>query len=134
MNRLQPCQFGLGEAVTFSVFYSACAFAVALFSDHTISFFNAWFHGLDLTLLRPPGGRPLTRPIRLRAGKCRPGELRRSCIDRWFLQLVRSRVHPELRAVAEPTTACRTKNMAGQFSAVEAKDVIRSTPAVAGSG
>ena len=60
MNRLQPCQFGLGEAVTFSVFYSACAFAVALFSDHTISFFNAWFHGLDLTLLRPPGGRPLT--------------------------------------------------------------------------
>ena len=42
------------------MFYSACALAVALFPDSTIGFFNAWFHGLDLTLLRPPGGRPLT--------------------------------------------------------------------------
>ena len=60
MNRLQPCQFGFGEAVTFSVFSSACALALALFLDHTVGFFNAWFHGLDLTLLRPPGGRLLT--------------------------------------------------------------------------
>ena len=60
MNRLKPCQFGFGEAVTFSAFYSACAFAVALFPDHTIGLFSAWFHGLNLTLLRPPGGRPLT--------------------------------------------------------------------------
>ena len=60
MNRLQPWQFGFAEAVTFSVFDSACALAVALFPDNTIGFFNAWFHGLDLTLLRPPGGRPLT--------------------------------------------------------------------------
>ncbi len=60
MNRLQAWQFGFAGAVTFSVFYSACALAVALFPDSTIGFFNAWFHGLDLTLLRPPGGRPLT--------------------------------------------------------------------------
>lgn len=60
MNRLQPWQFGFAGAVTFSVLYSACALAVALFPDNTIGFFNAWFHGLDLTLLRPPGGRPLT--------------------------------------------------------------------------
>ncbi len=60
MNRLQPWQFGFAGALTFSVFYSACALAVALFPDGTIAFFNAWFHGLDLTLLRPPGGRPLT--------------------------------------------------------------------------
>jgi hypothetical protein len=40
--------------------YSACALAVVLFPDGTIGFFNAWFHGLDLTLLKPPGGRPLT--------------------------------------------------------------------------
>ncbi len=60
MNRLQPWQFGFAGAVIFSVFYSACALAVALFPDSTIGFFNAWFHGLDLTLLRPPGGRPLT--------------------------------------------------------------------------
>ena len=60
MNRLRPWQFGFAGAVTFSVFYSACALAVALFPDNTIGFFNAWFHGLDLTLLRPAGGRPLT--------------------------------------------------------------------------
>jgi 2TM family of unknown function (DUF5676) len=60
MNRLQRLPFGFAGAVTFSVFYSACALAVALFPDNTIAFFNAWFHGLDLTLLRPPGGRPLT--------------------------------------------------------------------------
>jgi hypothetical protein len=60
MNRLQPWQLGFAGAVTFSVFYSACALAVALFPDNTIGFFNARFHGLDLTLLRSPGGRPLT--------------------------------------------------------------------------
>ena len=60
MNRLQPWQFAFAAAVTFSVFYTACALAVAWFPDGTIAFFNAWFHGLDLTLLKPPGGRPLT--------------------------------------------------------------------------
>ena len=60
MNRLQPWPFGFAASMTFSVLYSACALAVALFPDSTIGFFNAWFHGLDLTLLRPPGGRPLT--------------------------------------------------------------------------
>ena len=57
---MQPWQFGFAGAVTFSLLYSACALAVALFPDSTIGFFNAWFHGLDLALLRPPGGRPLT--------------------------------------------------------------------------
>jgi 2TM family of unknown function (DUF5676) len=60
MNRLQPWQFGFAGAVTFSVLYSACALAVALSPEGTIGFFNAWFHVQDLTLLRPPGGRPLT--------------------------------------------------------------------------
>lgn len=60
MNRLQPWQFGFAGAVTFSILYCACALAVALFPDSTIGFFNAWFHGLDLALLRLPGGRPLT--------------------------------------------------------------------------
>ena len=60
MNRLQPWQFGFAGAVTFSILYCACALAVALFPDSTIGFFNAWLHGLDLALLRPPGGRPLT--------------------------------------------------------------------------
>lgn len=60
MKRLQPWSFGFAGAVTFSVFYTACALAVFLVPDGTIGFFNAWFHGLDLTLLRPPGGRSLT--------------------------------------------------------------------------
>lgn len=60
MNRLQPWSFGFAAAVTFSALYTACALAVVLFPEGTIDFFNAWFHGLDLTLLRPPGGRPLT--------------------------------------------------------------------------
>ena len=59
MNRLQPWSFGLGGAATFSVLYTACALAVAMFPGATIDFFNAWFHGLDLALLKPPGGRPL---------------------------------------------------------------------------
>lgn len=60
MNRLQPWSFGFAGAVTFSVLYTACALAVALFPEGTIGFFNGWFHGLDLTLLKRPGGRPLT--------------------------------------------------------------------------
>ena len=60
MNRLQPWSFGLAGAVTVSVLYSACALAVVLYPDGSIGFFNAWFHGLDLALLKPPGGRPLT--------------------------------------------------------------------------
>lgn len=60
MNRLLPWPFGLAAAVTFSVVYSVCALAVLLSPDATIGFVNAWFHGLDLALLKPPGGRPLT--------------------------------------------------------------------------
>jgi hypothetical protein len=60
MNRLHPWWFGLASGVTFSVVYAACALAVILAPDATIAFFNAWFHGLDLALIKPPGGRPLT--------------------------------------------------------------------------
>ena len=60
MKRLHPWSFGFAGAMTFSVLYTACALAVVLFPDGTIGFFNAWFHGLDLALLKPPGGRPLT--------------------------------------------------------------------------
>ena len=59
MNRLHPWSFGFAGAVTFSIVYSACAVAVVLSPDGAIAFFNAWFHGLDLGLLKPPGGRPL---------------------------------------------------------------------------
>ena len=60
MNPLPPWKVGIAAAATFALFYTVCALAFVLFPNGTISFFNAWFHGLDLTLLRPPGGRPLT--------------------------------------------------------------------------
>jgi len=60
MNRLNPWIIGCTASITFSVTFTLCALAVALFPDGTVSFFDAWFHGLDLNLLKPPGGRPLT--------------------------------------------------------------------------
>ena len=60
MSRLQPWSFGFAGAVTFSVLYTACALAVVFFLFFSVGFFNAWFHGLDITLLKPPGGRLLT--------------------------------------------------------------------------
>lgn len=60
MDRLNPWIIGAAATITFSIVFTVCALAVALFPDGTVSFFNAWFHGLDLNLLKPPGGRPLT--------------------------------------------------------------------------
>ena len=60
MNSLDAWRFGAAAALTFSILYTVCALAVALFPDGTVDFFNNWFHGLDLRLLRPQGGRPLT--------------------------------------------------------------------------
>ncbi len=58
--RLGVWRFGLATTLAFSALYLACALAVALFPQGTLDFFNAWFHGLDLSLLRPAGGRSLT--------------------------------------------------------------------------
>jgi len=60
MERLNPWILGCTASITFSITFTVCALAVALFPDGTVSFFNAWFHGLDLNLLKPTGGRPLT--------------------------------------------------------------------------
>ena len=60
MNSLDAWRFGAAAALAFSILYTACALAVALFPDGTIDFFNNWFHGLDLRLLKPQGSRPLT--------------------------------------------------------------------------
>jgi len=51
---------GATSAITFSIVFTVCAIAVAVAPDATVGFFNAWFHGLDLTLPRPAGGKPLT--------------------------------------------------------------------------
>jgi hypothetical protein len=60
MEKLSTAAVGVTSAVTFSIVFTACAIAVALAPDATIGFFNAWFHGLDLSLLKPAGGKPLT--------------------------------------------------------------------------
>lgn len=60
MKSLDAWRFGAAAALTFSIVYAVCALAVVLFPDATIDFFNNWFHGLDLRLLKPPEGRPLT--------------------------------------------------------------------------
>lgn len=52
MDRLNPCRVGGALAITVAVFYSLCAAAVFLLPDGTFGFFNAWMHGLDLTMLR----------------------------------------------------------------------------------
>jgi hypothetical protein len=60
MNGLDTWRFGAATALAFSILYAACALAVVLSPDGTVDFFNNWFHGLDLRLLKPPGGRALT--------------------------------------------------------------------------
>jgi hypothetical protein len=60
MNRLDVWKFALAAAVTFAALSAVCAIAVIISPDATIAVFNSWFHGLDLKLLVPPGGRPVT--------------------------------------------------------------------------
>jgi hypothetical protein len=60
MNRLDVWKFALAAAVTFAALSAICALAVIISPDATVALFNTWFHGLDLKLLLPPGGRPVT--------------------------------------------------------------------------
>ena len=60
MNRLHVWEFALAAAVTFAALDVLCALAVVLAPDATIAVFNTWFHGLDLKLLVPAGGKAVT--------------------------------------------------------------------------
>lgn len=60
MNRLNPWVVGGALGLTVGVFYGVCAAALALWPVATVNFFNAWVHGIDLRLLVPAGGRPIT--------------------------------------------------------------------------
>ena len=60
MNRLKVWKFAVATAVIFAALSAVCAVAVIISPDATIAMFNNWFHGLDLKLLAPPGGRPVT--------------------------------------------------------------------------
>ena len=52
MDRLNPLRTGSALALTTGSISVLCAPAVFLFPDGMISFVNAWFHGLDLTLIK----------------------------------------------------------------------------------
>ena len=60
MNRLNVWKFALAAAVTFAALSAICAIAVIISPDATVGVFNTWFHGLDLKLLVPAGGKPVT--------------------------------------------------------------------------
>ena len=60
MIHLNIWKFAAAAAITFAALNAVCAIAVAVSPDPTIAFFNTWFHGLDLRLVVPPGGRPVT--------------------------------------------------------------------------
>ncbi len=57
MNKFNPWAAGSALAITAATVYLACATAVALWPGGTLDFFNAWFHGLDLSVLKT------TKPI-----------------------------------------------------------------------
>ena len=60
MNRLHVWQFASASAITLALVSVACALVVAVVPGATVAFFNTWFHGLDLNLLVPSGGKLIT--------------------------------------------------------------------------
>lgn len=52
MDKLNPCRVGGALALTVALFYIVCAVAVLMLPVATFDFFNAWMHGLDLTMLK----------------------------------------------------------------------------------
>ena len=60
MNKLNPRQTGTALALTVAILYIACVTAFTFWPEAALDFVNAWIHGIDLKLLRPAGGRPLT--------------------------------------------------------------------------
>ncbi len=54
---VQPFRAGLALAVTATMLYIVCAASFALAPDATLNFFNAWVHGVDLSILKQ-GAKP----------------------------------------------------------------------------
>jgi len=52
MKTLNWWVLGGALAITLAVLYTICAVAFVLWPEATLSFFNVWLHGVDLTLLR----------------------------------------------------------------------------------
>jgi hypothetical protein len=60
MKPLNPLKFGIAMAITLVGLNAACAVALVVAPDATIALFNSFMHGVDLSRLVPPGGRPVT--------------------------------------------------------------------------
>jgi hypothetical protein len=59
MEKLNVWVVGAALAVTAAVLYGVCAAAFALRPAATLDFFNAWFHGLNLSGMQS-GAKPFT--------------------------------------------------------------------------
>jgi hypothetical protein len=59
MTKLNPWATGLALALALAVLYAVCAGAFALWPQATLEFFNAWFHGLNLSGMQS-GAKPFT--------------------------------------------------------------------------
>jgi hypothetical protein len=57
MHRLNVWRFAVAAAAMLAALSALCGVAVIISLDATISVFNTWFHGLDLRLLVPAGGK-----------------------------------------------------------------------------
>ena len=54
MNYAKPWITGAAFAVVIAAVYVACAVAILIFPDGTLSFLNSWVHGIDLSLIKRP--------------------------------------------------------------------------------
>lgn len=60
MKPLNPLKFGIAMAITLAGLNAVCALALVVAPDATLSVFNSFMHGVDLSRLVPPGGKPTT--------------------------------------------------------------------------
>ena len=54
----KPWVSGAAFALVIAVVYIVCAVAVLLYPDGTVSFLNAWMHGIDLSSIKRSGPQP----------------------------------------------------------------------------
>jgi hypothetical protein len=59
VNATKPWVNGAAFAVLFAVIYVVCAVAVILAPDATVTFFNRWSHGIDLSPIMRDAADPL---------------------------------------------------------------------------
>ena len=61
MNKLNPWAVGSALAITAAIVYLVCAAFVFLWPSGALEFFSAWFHGIDLGVLKTM--KPITAAV-----------------------------------------------------------------------